>query len=470
MTLRPIRRTAAACAWLAVLYVLPIRAQTPLSFIAVTPCRVVNTRWATGTFGGPGFAAGQIRTFPIPAGGCNIPATAAAYSLNITVIPILTAVGYLAVWPTGQAQPVVSTLNVPLSGALANAAILPAGTDGGINIYVTDPAHVLIDIDGYFVAQTSSATDSTALGTGSSSAGSQNTAIGFNVLQVNGSGNSNAGIGALALSSNTSGSNNVAVGSETLQFNATGAANTAVGAQALLNNLIGTNNSALGFSSLWQNTVGTNNTAVGNAALSANSSGSWNIAIGSGAGGSISGSYNIDIGNQGQANDSNVMRIGDPAKQTSAYLAGIYGVNVGVGASVLINSNGQIGTIQSSRRYKEDIRNMGAASNALMELRPVTFRYKKALSDGSKPLQYGLIGEEVEKVFPELTIHGADGQVESIAYYELPALLLNEIQNQHRIIQKQSQRLSDQHKQMQVLEERIEILEKLAQVRDRSVH
>jgi hypothetical protein len=469
MILRPIKKTVRACASLAVLYVPLIRAQTPLSFIAVTPCRVVNTRWAAGTFGGPGFAAGQTRTFPIPDGTCNIPASAAAFALNITVVPISAAVGFLAVWPTGQAQPVVSTLNVPLAGPLANAAIVPAGSNGGISVYVTDPAHVLIDIDGYFVAQTSSGTGSTALGTGASTAGSQNTAIGFNVLQVNGSGNANVGIGSLALSSNTSGSNNVSVGSGTLQFNATGAANTAIGTGSLLNNLIGTNNNAVGFDSLWQNTVGSNNTALGDSALFGNSSGSWNIGLGSGAGKSVLGSYNIDIGSQGQTNDSNVIRIGTPASQTSAYVAGIYSVNVGAGASVLINSNGQLGTIQSSRRYKDDIQNIGTASDALMDLRPVKFRYKKALPDGSKPLQYGLIGEEVEKVFPELIIHGADGQVESVAYYELPALLLNELQNQHRVIQNQTQRLSDQGKQMKSLQERIEALEKLAQRTDPTV-
>lgn len=441
-----------------------VSAQTPLSFVAIAPCRVADTRLAPGIFGGPSLASASTRSFPIPASSCNIPANAAAYSLNITGVPMaFSSIGYLEVWPAGQTQPLVSTLNVPIANALANAAIVAAGTNGAINVYVSNASDVVIDINGYFVAQTSPGSDSTALGTGASNAGSQNTAIGFNSLQVNGSGNANTGIGSLALSSNTSGDNNVALGSSALQFNAMGAANTALGTQSLLNNLLGSNNSAVGFNSLWQNTVGTNNTALGASALFGNSSGSWNIAIGSEAGQSLSGSYNIDIGNQGQANDSSAIRIGSPSNQSSAYIAGIYNVNVGTGAAVMINSNGQLGTTQSSRRYKEDIQDMGTASNGLMRLRPVTFRYKKPLPDGSKPLQYGLIGEEVEKVFPELVIYGSDRQVDSIAYHELPSLLLNELQNQHRTIQQQTLRISEQAEQLHLLKERIDALEKLVQ-------
>ncbi len=436
-------------------------AQTPLSFVAVTPCRVVDTRWPPSALGGPTLAAGSTRSFPIPASACNIPANAAAYSLNITGVPLPpSGIGYLTVWPTGQSLPIAATLLDPLDEAISNGALVPAGTNGAINIFTTTTANIVIDLNGYFLAQTSG-TESTALGTGASNAGSNNTAIGFNSLEVN-SGNANTAIGTLALSSNTSGNNNAALGSGALQFNATGGADTAIGSQSLLNNLIGSSNVAIGFNALFGNAVGSNNTALGDAALSANSSGSWNIAVGSQAGQAVTGSYNIDIGNSGQASDSNAIRIGTPSNQTAAYIAGIYNVNVGGGSSVLVNSNGQLGTIQSSRRFKEDIQDMGAASDLLMRLRPVTFRYKQALPGGSRPLQYGLIGEEVEKIFPDLVIYGADGQVDSIAYQELPSLLLNELQKENRTIQRQSRYIADQEERMHLLEKRISALEKVS--------
>ncbi len=120
-----------------------------LSFYPVTPCRVVDTRNAAGPFGGPEMAAGTTRSFTIPASACNIPTTATAYSLNVTVVPD-GALYYLSVWPTGVAQPQVSTLNSYDGSVLANAAIVPAGTDGAIDVYVTGQTHVILDINGYF--------------------------------------------------------------------------------------------------------------------------------------------------------------------------------------------------------------------------------------------------------------------------------------------------------------------------------
>ncbi len=120
-----------------------------LSFYPVTPCRVVDTRNAAGPFGGPEMAAGTTRSFTIPASACNIPTTAAAYSLNVTVVPD-GALYYLSVWPTGVAQPQVSTLNSYDGSVLANAAIVPAGTNGAIDVFVTNSTHVILDINGYF--------------------------------------------------------------------------------------------------------------------------------------------------------------------------------------------------------------------------------------------------------------------------------------------------------------------------------
>ncbi len=120
-----------------------------LSFYPVTPCRVVDTRGANGAFGGPILAAQAGRSFPIPAGGCGIPATAAAYSMNVTVVPS-GALSFLTTWPTGAGQPFVSTLNSFDGSVVANAAIVPAGTGGAVSVFVTNQTHLILDINGYF--------------------------------------------------------------------------------------------------------------------------------------------------------------------------------------------------------------------------------------------------------------------------------------------------------------------------------
>jgi hypothetical protein len=121
------------------------------SFYPATPCRVADTRGATGQFGGPSMYAQQTRNFPVPLGPCAIPSTARAYSLNATVVPV-GSLGYLTTWPTGQAQPLVSTLNSWTGNVVANAALVPAGTNESISVFVTDPTDVILDIDGYFAA------------------------------------------------------------------------------------------------------------------------------------------------------------------------------------------------------------------------------------------------------------------------------------------------------------------------------
>ena len=131
---------------------------TPIQFVPIAPCRIVDTRNPNGTFGGPPIPGNTTRPFPLSQGGnpCNLPSTAVAYSLNVTVVPI-TALGYLTIWPTGEGQPVVSTLNSPDGRIKANAAVVPAGTpSGSVSIYVTDTTNVILDIDGYFTAPTSS--------------------------------------------------------------------------------------------------------------------------------------------------------------------------------------------------------------------------------------------------------------------------------------------------------------------------
>jgi hypothetical protein len=120
-----------------------------LSFYPVTPCRVADTRGAAGAFGGPMLGGGSTRNFAVPQSGCGIPGTAKAYSVNVTVVPS-GPLSWLTAWPTGTSQPVVSTLNSWDGAVVANAAIVPAGTNGAISIFVTDSTHLIVDISGYF--------------------------------------------------------------------------------------------------------------------------------------------------------------------------------------------------------------------------------------------------------------------------------------------------------------------------------
>jgi hypothetical protein len=141
--------------------------------------------------------------------------------------------------------------------------------------------------------------------------------------------------------------------------------------------------------------------------------------------------------------------------RTSFFAAGIRGVTTGNNDAipVVIDSNGQLGTVSSSRRFKEDINDMDTVSSGLMRLRPVTFRYRKPFADGSKPIQYGLIAEEVADVYPDLVAHSADGQIETVKYQVLDSMLLNELQKEHKQVQEQAETI-------RVLEARLAVLEK----------
>ncbi len=180
----------------------------------------------------------------------------------------------------------------------------------------------------------------------------------------------------------------------------------------------------------------------------ANTTGSSNTAIGAYAGINLtSGSNNVYIGNPGLASENNVIRIGSGSggittAHTAMFLAAVRGVTTGVanGVPVLIDSNGQLGTATSSIRFKEDVRDMGDESAKLLGLRPVTFRYKAWGPDG--PKQYGLIAEEVNEVLPELVARDKDGEIETVLYHELPAMLLNEIQRLEKRVAELEKRLS----------------------------
>jgi hypothetical protein len=343
----------------------------PLVFVAMLPCRVVDTRTGngfTGAFGPPSLVGGVSRTFPILSiTTCTIPTEAQAYSFDITVVPP-GPLTYVAAYPTGQPTPVAAIAVESPQGTLAsNTGIIPAGSNGSIDVYASNPTDLVVDINGYYVS------------------------FAFAFPNLN------------AMESNTVGNSNTAIG-----FNA----------------LLNVSNTACGYLTPGPNTAGVSNTA---------SSGSSNDNGG------------IRIGTQGT----------NPVNQTSCFAAGIRGVTTGNNDAipVVIDSNGQLGTVSSSRRFKEDIRDMDTVSSGLMRLRPVTFRYQKPFADGSKPIQYGLIAEEVADVYPDLVAHSGDGQIETVKYQVLDSMLLNELQKEHKQVQEQGETI-------RLLEARIAVLEK----------
>ena len=177
------------------------------------------------------------------------------------------------------------------------------------------------------------------------------------------------------------------------------------------------------------------------------------------------GFYNIHIGNSGDSADSNTIRIGNSFNHSRAFVAGIRGSATGVANAipVLVDSLGQLGTASSSRRFKDNISDMDAASSALMQLRPVTFHYKSDQNPAGRSLQYGLIAEEVAAVYPGLVAYSADGQIETVMYQHLPPMLLNEVQKQQRVINAQAVELAQQRDRIATLEQqaaRMEMLER----------
>jgi hypothetical protein len=262
---------------------------------------------------------------------------------------------------------------------------------------------------------------STAIGQGTLglNTGSQNVAVGDYAMATHTSGGDNVAIGMNSMRDNTTGSGNVAMGSGALYFSAGGSGNVAIGRQAMVA------------------AIAHNSVAIGNEAMK-NMSGTYNIGIGMWAGDwTVQGDNNIYIahpGVQGSAGESNRIRIGFSAVHTHAFIAGIRGTTTGANDAVpvLIDSAGQLGTVSSSRRFKQDIAPLGDSSRAVQLLRPVQFRYSNPFGDGSKPVQFGLIAEEVAEIYPELVAHSADGQIETVKYHVLPTLLLAEVQRLER--------------------------------------
>jgi uncharacterized coiled-coil protein SlyX len=272
--------------------------------------------------------------------------------------------------------------------------------------------------------------------------GSANTAVGVDALSNNTGpdGENNTAFGAFALLSNIDGANNTANGESALRNNTIGNANTAAGEGALFSNTIAENNTATGFQALVLNTEGDNNTANGTNALYHNTTGSGNLALGFRAGFNLTtGDNNIDIGNEGLAGDSDAIRVGNT--QTKAFVAGISGATVPSGVTVIVDTDGHLGTIVSSLQFKENIKPMNKSSEAILGLKPVTFRYKPNLDPDGIP-QFGLVAEDVAKVSPDLVVRDKEGKPYSVRYEAVNAMLLNEFLKEHKKVETQQAMIS----------------------------
>ncbi len=257
-----------------------------LIFVAMTPCRLVDTRTSqgfSGAFGPPSLAGSAPgRTFPIQSSTtCSIPSLAQADSFNVTVIPG-NSVGFITAYPAGQTLPLAATLVWQPNVIVSNAAIVAAGASGSVDVYANASTDLVIDINGYYAPPTD-LLDNTALGAGalaSNTTGASNSASGALALGGNTTGSFNTASGTGALYSNTTGSENTASGGDALLYNTTGEINTASGASALFYNTTGSGNTASGAYALYSNQTGSQNTVSGEGALFANTNGSNSIAVG----------------------------------------------------------------------------------------------------------------------------------------------------------------------------------------------
>jgi len=345
-----------------------------------------------------------------------------------------------------------------LSSGLGNTGVgwysLYANTDASFNTGLGGGALALNNADSNTAVGAAalllntSGTLNTAVGTDAllyNDAAEQNTATGAFALFSHVSGNGNTANGARALYSDVSGQLNTAVGAGALFSNVggpfPGSFNTAVGASALYDST-GGDNTAVGAGALNHNTTGSENIAIGVSALVTNETGEHNIALGSFAGsGLTTGSDNILIGYNlaATAGDSNTCKI-----------KSIFGQTAPGGTAVFIDANHKLGTMTSSKRFKEDIEQMDTASEALFALNPVTFRYKKEI-DPLRTSQFGLVAEEVEKVNPELVVRDKEGKAYSVRYDQVNAMLLNEFLKEHRAFVAEQRKVEQQQDEIDSL-------------------
>lgn len=317
-------------------------------------------------------------------------------------------------------------------GVIALLALLPPSTRAA-DIVLTPPAGGSVSVTSAISGATRFRVDDITTTLPGNLALDLSTATTGNVMKggtrfIHNFGIANSFIGLFAGNLAISGSFNIGAGYMSLSSVTNGRDNTAVGALALQDV-----------------TGGDFNTAIGRNALSAVTTGQSNIGIGVDAGVNVTtGFNNILLGHPGVAGESSAIRIG-PTLNTGLYKTYIAGVRFGPAlantAPVLIDPNGQLTINTSSRRFKDDIADMDEASSALMQLRPVTFHYKADPNPANRALQYGLIAEEVDEVYPGLVARSNDGQIETVMYQLLPPMLLNEYQKQQRTIAAQAKRI-----------------------------
>jgi hypothetical protein len=394
-------------------------------------------------------------------------ATAPVFSDDLANGNLFMDLGVVPARTTGTDNVAVgeSALAADMSGASNTAVGLHAlsGNTASQNTAVGDSA----------LSSNTTGTSNTAVGFDallSNQGGFLETAIGYEALKMSQSGKDDVALGYMALrgtlSVSSTGNNNTACGSQALLMNQTGTQNVAIGVAALQYNTTGSFNYAAGVQALQNATVGGSNTAEGYQALfqyNDPTQAHGSTAVGAGAGSNlVSGDANVYIGNAGTMSENGAVRIG--TTQTAAFIAGISGTPV-TGKEVVITSGGVLGVTTSSRRFKQNIQDMGEESRALMRLRPVSFRYRPEYDpDGLQ--QYGLVAEEVEQVAPQLVVYDKDGAVQSVRYSLVNAMMLNELQRLRRDLASQeadlarldTQRASDAEAVAQ-LESRVTTLE-----------
>ena len=345
---------------------------------------------------------------------------------------------------TAEGQKALFSLTTGVGNAAVGWYSLFSNTDGSFNTAL-GAGTLLFNIGDQ---NTSEETQNTAIGTAAllfNTEGSNNTAVGVGALLSNTTGFANIAVGSSALYSNTTGFANIAVGSSALYGNTTGVQNTAIGDDALFNNTIGQNNAAIGRLSLFHNTEGVANTATGTEALTSSITGIGNTAIGYQALTNATNDGNTALGYRAGLNvttASNVISIGHLGANVSnsCFINNIRGATgaMGDGIAVLIDSHGQLATSPSARRFKKEIKPMDKTSDAILALKPVTFHYK---SDATGTPQFGLIAEEVEKVNPDLVVRDEKGEIYTVRYEAVNAMLLNEFLKAHRRIEEQDKRI-----------------------------
>jgi len=347
------------------------------------------------------------------------------------------------IWNTGTGFEALNALTSGNQNTATGLRALFSDINGGFNT-ATGVYSLFSNTSGFF----NNATGAYSLAHNTTA--SYNTANGYSALYFNTEGEANTATGFAALYKNTTGFDNTANGYSALYSNTIGINNTADGAGALQNNTTGSRNTANGVTALQNNTTGSYNTALGNQALQFKTTGNNNIAVGHGAGSNLTtGNNNIDIGNPGVTADTDIIRIG--ISQSATFIAGISGTAV-TGTAVVVNGSGQLGVAASSQRFKDEIKPMDKASEAILALKPVTFCYKKKIDPDATP-QFGLIAEDVAKVNPNLVARDANGEVYTVRYEAVNAMLLNEFLKEHRKNEEQEATIARQQKQIEALAE-----------------